>query len=283
MSDDTNGHTADLIHELTATSQTADQLDDTDGNPRKHVVMIPAGWKAEHLDAEHWEQQPYRSRGVANFTEIGSFLDHLDRIGYGAGVAPRLPVYADREHTQFVAVLNDDSEHGAGWRDFGAALNLTRTEGWEAVVAIDEERMTAPEMADWLEEWRHLVAEPSWSDLAQIARKFRATAKMEFRQELDESNGDTALEYVRTSTVGGAEHITPPERVVFAVPVFYGTDPVRLDAMFRWRVEGGTVRFHLKLVQPRQAERDGFDLIADLIGEHRGMPVLHGTPAPART
>ena len=45
---------------------------------------------------------------------------------------------------------------------------------------------------EFIEEWRHTIANPPTADLLDMVRSFRATTKVTFRQELVEKSGDKA-------------------------------------------------------------------------------------------
>lgn len=250
-----------------------------DGRTAVEVIPLPPGWTVHEIHPEAWDAAPHHKQGLPAFDEADSFLSYI-------ALQDETPtVYCNRAVRLFVAVFDDDTGSTPGWRRHRATLELAVSDDWRALLNASDRSMTASAMADWLEDQMHLIAEPGWSDLATLVRKFRATTKLDFSQELEDDNGDVSLQFTRKTSVGGKESMTPPETITFVCPVIQGGDPVQVEARFRYRApqrEDQALSFSFKLIQPDKAVRDAFDAIAGHLGGELERPVLFGTPATER-
>jgi uncharacterized protein YfdQ (DUF2303 family) len=268
-------HVIDLIRELTLTSGT-NRIEGSDGNAHQIAFNVPPGWNIQTVDPEQWAPAPYHKQGTAVFHQPASFLNYIDQQDGSP------PIYCNKAEARFTAVFDDDDADGPGWRRHRAELMLHQTDEWVAITNSDGVGFYGTDLADWLEEWAHIIVQPELADLIMIIRKFRATAKMTFRSDHCTTSGDTVLEYRKETKAGGGDSIEIPETITFALPIHEGSPRMPVKALFRYRVKDDTVKFHYKLVQATKEKRDDVKRIADYLSSKQNRDIMYGKPAEPR-
>lgn len=236
----------------------------------------PAGWSIQQLDLEALEATPHRKRGTAQVRDTDGLLAYIDL----QGVAEQPTIYYSPDDFTALAVFNGHDEAGPGWGDHRCQLTLQATPEWKAWAGIDRQFISAGDFAEFIEEWRHTIADPPTGDLLDMVRSFRATTKVVFRQELVDKSGDRALEYVtETEAQAGAKgQLEIPDGFGLVLPPFAGANPKALPARFRYRLNGGTATFGVVLEQPAQVAKTAFDDELARIAEHAPFVLINGRP-----
>lgn len=246
----------------------------------------PQGWDIHVADLEDLQSTPHRKRGIVHVRDTDGLLAYLDlQMGtideHGGTAVDRLPViYYDPEKFSAVAVLNGHTDQGAGWGDHRAELQLRVTDEWRAWTNLDRSFSDAGPFAEFIEEWRHTIADPTMADLLDLVRSFRATTKVTFRQELVDKSGDRALEYVtETEAQAGAKGTLPiPDEFTLALAPFDGAEPRLVRARFRYRLNGGAASFGVVLEQPALVAKAAFDAEVTRIEQHAPFVLINGQP-----
>ncbi len=246
----------------------------------------PPGWTMQAADLEHLDAAPHRKRGTAQVRDTDGLLAYLDlQMGtlddHGGAAVDRLPVvYYDPEKFSAVAVLNGHTDAGPGWGDHRAELQLQATPEWKAWTGIDRQFLPAGDFAEFIEEWRHTIADPPTGDLLDMVRSFRATTKVAFRQEVVDKSGARALEYVEetAATAGSKGQLEIPDGFGLVLAPFVGADAKALPARFRYRLAEGRVAFGVVLEQPAQVAKAAFDAELARIGQHAPFVLINGRP-----
>lgn len=254
-----------------------------------HLVggIYPPNWAPRWFNLEEYQPAPFRVRAAPRFRTTESFVEYLRRQDRGGGLwspltdPAELPtIYTDPERFTAEAILDDNVAGRTGWREHRAHLKLAHTPEWSAWVGIDREFMSGERFAEYVEDWRHTIAAPATADLVDIARSFRATRTVEFRDEIIDQTGDRRLAYEETTTAraGRTGELDLPAGFTIVVPPFAGADPVAIDAAFRYRIDGTRAVFGLALVQPALAARQAFDVEVAKIAAASLFVILNGAP-----
>lgn len=249
-----------------------------------HAGVYPAGWRAVSIDTEALQPYPRRKVGTAEFDETASLIAYISQQDGAADTMERPTIYVQPRQLRAVAVFDDDLGHLPGWRAHRAVLQLRHTDEWKAWVGINRRFVSGEEFAEFIEEWRHTIADPPSADIVEMVRSFRATQRMSFRDEVTDSSGDRSLEYTTdtTAAAGKAGTLPIPDGFGLVLSPFDGAEARPLPARFRYRLaQGGGAAFGVVLEQPDQVARAAFQQEVDRL-EAAGLTVLVGEPAPAR-
>ena len=264
-----------LIRELTELAADPRTVLDADGEERRQYVIVPPGAHLHSWDLDDWAPTPVRKTGNVVVHDRPSFLEYLAR----QNARRSCTVYHDVEIEAAVAVLDDHEGDVPGWQQHRITLAWKVTPEWRAWKQADGNFMKGADIAEFIEEWRHTIAEPDAAELIDLVRSFKAIRTSTFRSDTVEQTGDSVLEFV-TETTGGATatQLTVPETLELRVAPYEGADEQEVTARFRYRADGetGRVTFGFRLVAPDKAERDAMDDDVLAIETDTERPVLNG-------
>lgn len=263
----------EIIRDLTTAATEMQFVANADGDERVAVLRVdPAGMKTWNL--EEFAARPWRKRGTAQFDDPESFANYV-----GSQAEPDLGLYANHDTTTITAVFQDHTAAGPGWRDFTAIYRAKLTAEWLAWSSMHKAFTNATELAEFIEEWRHTIAEPSMADLLDLVRHFRATKKVTFRDEIIDRSGDRSLEYVTETEAAGKGELPIPDHLTLILEPIVGVEKVWLTARFRYRLNNGQATFGFVLEQPDKILREAFDESVGYVTSELEWPVWLGRPA----
>ena len=260
--------------------------DGSDGDLVLPVAIMPNGMRAEVmkeavaiLDAR--APTPLRRKGTANFTELASFIAHVNRFKSDDSV-----VFADVDEVQLTAVLN---YHPAGadakpaWGDHRSVYACPLSEQWNLWTEKDGEWMGQEDFGEFIEQNTRDLA-PAAADqdgyaspakLLEVARNLIVRTKGEFSRNINPTTGEFSLvnklENEQTST-------RIPRGFHIGVPVFVAGAHYRVEAQLRFQMKDGRPHFAYVLVQPDTVLRDAFAEVRQKVAAETALPVLAGSP-----
>lgn len=135
------------------------------------------------------------------------------------------------------------------------------------------------EFAEFIEENRRDIQEPSAAELLDIVSNFKASRKQQYDSAVYNANGDIQIGYSeQTEQSGSAKGIAVPEKLRVAVPVFFRGPVYALDIFIRYRVRDGGVVFELKPDRTDVLENDAFTGIMNNVHEKTEIKPYLGLP-----
>lgn len=246
-----------------------------------HVITSRDGKLHEiDLTGDRWRERPRRKKGTVTFSDVPSFLACWEKHA----INRFSEVYADRRALTVVGVLNaNGSGHGdTDWADHREVLQLRHTDSFMAWANRSASPMTQVQFAEFLEDHRPDVIEPTAADLMELAQTFQATTKVAFRSASILKSGERALNYVEQidATAGRDGQITIPDSFTLALKVFDGDETaVEVTARLRYRINDGKLSMLFILDRLSEVVDAAFEGVVSAIDSSVGVPVLRGTPA----
>lgn len=189
---------------------------------------------------------PVRKRGTIEVFDAASFNAILD-ANTDAG---NIVVYVDRDadNPAIIAVMNGHGASGAGWGDFRVSIFFRFTPQWKKWKAIDGKMLIQAEFAEFIEDNLGDVASPPGAEMLEIAQYLSATRSVDFKSGVRLSDGRIQLTNVEsTDAKVGTGQTAIPETIALGLAPVFGLPPFRVDARFRYRIEGGKLRLGIKL------------------------------------
>jgi uncharacterized protein YfdQ (DUF2303 family) len=202
-------------------------------------------------------------------------------------------IWGNAKAGTIVAVVNDHedtatdavTEFGAaGWGDHRATLTLEATPDWQQWLARDGQLGSQDDFAEHIEDLAHTVAIPDAATMLELAQHFTAARAVDFKQGQRLHSGETQLLYDETVTARAGQHgqIAIPNEIEVAVAPFVGTEPVKLVARLRYRINTGNLKIGYKLIRPDLVLEAAFTAASERVAELVDLPVLAGTPRQSR-
>ncbi|MFD7410131.1 DUF2303 family protein [Kitasatospora purpeofusca] len=239
--------------------------------------LTPAGHVQKiDLSGDDYSEAPARKTGHVTVRDVPSFLSYFRKHSDANS-----EVFADSERLTITAVLDAHTSDTARWGQHRLALSLRTTAAWGQWLARDGKLMTQDEFAEFLEDHLAELVEPSAAEMLEIAQSIQGTTKCEFQSGTRLQSGQRQLSFVETTTAkaGQRGQLTIPEVFTIALQPFEGGTGYKLNARFRYRIEGNGLRLGFKLDRPDEARRLAFEDILSAVAGAVEQPVMNGSPA----
>lgn len=237
-----------------------------------HFVMVPPNCKVESL--EHLQLHPSRTRGRTILRDASSFIKMVERE-----ITPATSIYGNHNPPGFVAVFNDHSKNGAGWRDHTAVFNCPLSVEWTTWKAGDGKSMTQEQFAKFIEDNLPDIANPPAADMLEISRSLEAKKRVNFASGVRLSNGQTELTYEEEISGTAAKgKLQVPELFTIGIEVLEGGPRYGVDARLRYRIQdGGKLSIWYDLVRPHKVQEDAVKEVWQEIAEKTCHTILNGS------
>lgn len=195
------------------------------------------------IDLEKYEPQPRRKRGIVEVHQAASFVTYLkDHL------TSATRVYADTnvKAPAIVGVFNGHppgaAEDVAGWHDHRVNLVFRKTPEWEKWSGNDKRKMAQGEFAEFVEENLKDIHQPAAADMLEIVQTFIAKQDLSFKQATRLDNGQVNFEYneMIQGQAGRSGALQIPTQITLGLAPYEGSDPYKITARFRWRIDPET-------------------------------------------
>lgn len=225
---------------------------------------------------------PLRKRGTVKVFDAVSFNAILaDNAGAGEAT---IYIYRDVDAPAIVGVLNGNTKEGAGWGDFRVEIGFRFTPQWKKWKAIDGQMLPQVQFAEFVDDNLGDIVTPTGADMLEIAQYLSATRSVDFKSGVRLSSGQIQLQNVENLEAKvGAGQIAIPETITLGIAPVYGLPPFRVDARFRYRIEGGKLKLGIKLQRTEDIMAAVVnDMVAGTVATE-GRMAVKGIDAPAGT
>lgn len=242
----------------------------------KDYALVPKDHDLVYLERPGF---PLRRKGTVKLSDTASFLEYWKRQSDEASY-----IYGSMEPAQFLAVFNEHHcTDGPDWRDHRALYTLSHSDEWVEWLSHDKKPFDGNEtFAYWLEENLFDISMPDPAKFMDIALNMRVKQGQVFGNKVNLNDGNIVLEYVNQvdATAGANGKLAIPEKFQINIPVFKGIDAPRykIDARFRYRLSGSTLRIQYELVRPVKVFESAFKTMLAEIQKTAKTTVLWGTP-----
>lgn len=235
------------------------------------LYITPAGdtidLRAE-LETQH--AHPNRKTGQHTVTDVPSLVGYIAKHGL-----PQSELWGNADRGTIRAVINahngtdmggGNDGHGiAEWGDHTATLQLRHTPDWTEWTSRDGKLMRQTEFAEFIEDHLPNFVTPSGADMLELAQTFQATTRVDFDSSQRLKSGETQIAYKESTEAAAGKKgtIAIPDTFTLGLQVYERADAYRIDARFRYRIDGGQLALGYKLTRPRDVLLAAFDGIAD--------------------
>ncbi|MFC8625653.1 DUF2303 family protein [Streptomyces anulatus] len=248
--------------------------------PGNFYTLVTPGGGVQKVDLTGPEHTgvPARKSGTTLVRDVDSFLAYFDKHGDS-----NTEVYADVERRTITAVLDAHTDEDARWGGHRVELHLRETSAWRAWTSMDGQLVPQGQFAEFIEDNLVDLVEPTAATMLELAESFEVTTSAEFQSSQRLDSGARKFSYVEEQT-GKAGHkgdITIPATLTLALRPFEGTEPYKVIARFKYRLDKakGELRLGFKIERPGDVLAAAFADIRTLIDSDVPMAVLNGAPA----
>lgn len=233
------------------------------------------------VDLERYQDGPVRHRGALKALTADGFIEL-----FGRRATVESTVYADVDRTELVAVLNDDTDIAAGWRDFRLTFKPQLTPAWQHWVSHQGLRPQA-EFAKAIEDGETEISNPSPTAMLDLAQQFQASTTAKFKRAGRLRDGRTQLTYEEEIEATAGEGLVEiPESFTIWVAPFYGAEPVDVACRLRYRIDRGDLTIGYTIHRPDEIVRRSFAndvlrTVEDSLPDHLVVAAVPAGPVTA--
>jgi len=214
---------------------------------------------------------PLRKCGGYRFGDPDDFLEYLDKHH-----TEQTELWGDDKAGTIRAVIDAHATVIPGHEGHTAVLALPYTRDWREWIERDGKTCGQVEFAEFIEDHLPNFVDPSGADMLELAQSFQATSKGDFASSQRLKSGETELLYTETiaATAGKKGSLAIPDTFAIGIQVHERGPAYRVEARFRYRINGGSLVLGYRLNRIDDVRRAAFDEVVERI-EATGRLVWH--------
>jgi hypothetical protein len=242
--------------------------------------------------------KPARRRGTARIDDLQSLIAWANRFkGETSALfakpdmsAPTLTCIADY-HAEGPAdisnVLGDPSARHCQHR---AIYNFPLSEEWKAWMRVSGKPLDKDELGEFIEAQAKDIMDPTpaiisgkdadknapWENrliqtaqkiegrygqltqLLAMSKKFQVFETSDLKVSTNRDTGESEIQFLNEHKSADGKPLNIPNLIIITIPVFMGGDPYRMPVRFRYRKQGGQVKFILSVYNPEKSFEAAF-------------------------
>lgn len=241
----------------------------------REVILVPDGYEP-HVQPV---APPIAERIIAArlFHDGNSLAAYVNRFRQ-----PSTTMIADIAATAITVAIDyhDHNRDTAGGGPVVGAVNhlarweLSKSQEFAAWSAFEGKLHAQEDFIRFLEENAMDVVLPDPAKLLDLCRDFEAIETVNFKASKRLDNGDR--EFVYSKSTGTAERISVPSKLTLSMPIFYGEQPIQIEALFRYRMREGGLQLGYEFHRIKPVVEAAFRSAAVRVADETGLPALFG-------
>jgi len=222
---------------------------------------------------EQYQDRPNRISKSIDFESSESFILYFNHWKSESIIFGSI---ADRK---FQAIIDYHNSKGfvPSWCSHKAYLTLEFSNSFEMWKNFSGTKMSQVDFSELIETNSLDILEPSGAELLEIARSLKGTKRTNFSQSFNSENGSHEFTYdeqIHGQPKKGEMEL--PEKIKLSIPIFKHSDPVVIEALFRFRITTeGLLLFYTLLNLPDIIDSE-FLKYSQIISDKTKQKVLFG-------
>lgn len=262
------------------------------------VVVTPTGVHGLPASVfDSYRAEPIRRAGTAKFTELASFLAHVERF---KDEDSAIFAVDDRARPSLTAVLDYHRAGSVGDPRFGkhrGEFAFPLSDEWKAWLASNGKPMQMVEFAAFLEDRITDVLDDagdlpedmqrfvsaiggniaSPTKLMEIALGLKVHEKSSVGETVNLASGEAEISFVSQHTDASGKPLKVPNLFLIGIPVFHNGASYRVAARLRYRKQDG-LKFWYELWRLDRVFDHAFSEAVTEAAVKTGLPIYRGTP-----
>ena len=243
---------------------------------RRHVALLPPGWKAESLAGMLPPPAPsYREAKVLCHT-VDALVGYVARHRTGA-----TSVWMDEPNARVVAVLDDGTEAAPGRRVHTACYAAELAPEFVEWVALTKAPVGQAALIAFIEDHDRHFVEPTGARMRTIANQLEVKKGVSFKnvEREDSAAADVSLVYETQTTE--LQSVKCPQSLRIRIPVFRQGAVYEIECRLRFDLQEGRLLFHLRMPEQAKIREMAWSQVAAELRERLAagepvVPVLEG-------
>lgn len=235
----------------------------------KPYLILEKDQRAE--DIEKMLLVPTRKRGNPCFCRCESFIRYVNEHKDSGS---RIYVLSN---TQVVAVLDHNAE-GPRWGEHKATYQLKAALEWQTWTAKDKQQMTQKQFCEFIEDNARDIE--GRTNMVELVRTLQVNATVDYKSYDRGDNGNTALQFVRTTKTQAGERgeVELPQTFTIHIPAFEGGEAMAMNVKLRFDLTDSKLKLWFELQRVQQILNDHTAAVVESIGKETGIEPFFGTP-----
>lgn len=256
---------------------------------------------------EH-ERYPERRKGSASFTDLSSFIDHVNRF---KGESSALFADDSRDEPKLVSVLNyhpggpqhdpgtgeAEAASSADWADHRGVYTFPLADEWTTWLGQSKGSLSQAAFAEFLEARLLDIADPALAGdssrrladtigasfatparLLELSRGLSVRVGSAVKNAVNLATGEAQINFATEHTDDRGQPLKVPSAFLLAIPVFRGGDLYQIAARLRYRVQGGAVSWSFELHGADRIFDHAFREACEDARARTELPLFYGQP-----
>lgn len=225
------------------------------------------------VTTDDYAASPRRVTRSAIARDPATFLAYLDYRGVGGGP---LEVWADLNSRSITGIIDG----GAGWRGDRVTLQLEHSAEWLAWSGASGNLSSQAAFSDFLEDQISVIAEPDGAVLLEIVQSIQGSTKATWQSADWLDNGARAFAWVEEveAKAGRKGKLEIPSRFTLGLRPFTTSEPFRVTANLRYRIDHGNLLIGFKLPELVRVVESAFSDVVNEVSAGLLAPVFIGKP-----
>lgn len=243
---------------------------------KDRVYAVPDGRGGfTTVDTDTYRAKPRDYKDIhRELDDIDNFIEYLAAHDEGS-----TEIWAhlnpDRTQIKILAFLDAGT-----FESRQVTLRFDETRRWKEWQALNGQYVDQGRFAEFLEDHTEDLLDPDAATMLEVAQSLRASVKTDFQQSLRLDNGQTQLVYKEEieGKAGRAGKLTIPNDIAIQVQPYTTSDPFKVEAKFRYRLNGGALSLGVKLMNADRVVEHVFNQLIEKLTASDVAPIFLGRP-----
>ncbi|MEP3297601.1 MAG: DUF2303 family protein [Pseudoruegeria sp.] len=262
--------------------------------------------------------KPALRKGTAQLTDLQSLISWSNRFkGETSALfanpdltAPSLTCIADYHAQGEITDTDPKGDPTARHCHHRGVYNFPLSDEWKAWMAVSNQVLGKDEMGEFIEAQANDIMDPTpailngaqsdknadWENrlihtaskiegrfgqlttLLAMSKQFQVHEKSNLTAKTNRDTGETEIQFVNEHRAPDGKPLNIPNLIIIAIPVFLGGAPYRMAVRFRYRKNGSSIGFILKVYNPEKVFEAAFKEAVQTATDETGLMTLMGTP-----
>lgn len=260
---------------------------------------------------------PARRKGTAQLQDLVSLIDWANRFKGDASAlfadntrtAPSLTCVANY-HVGGAFDPNPSGDASARHCDHRGVYRFPLSDEWKAWTEISGKPLDKDDMGEFIEanakdlldptppvlQLKHATENEAWENrliataqqiegrfgqigqLLAMSRQFQVYETSNLEVSSNRDTGEQSVQFLNEHRDKDGAPLKIPNLLIIAIPVFAGGAPYRMPVRFRYRKNGGSIKFILSVYNPDKAFDAAFDEALQMSKQETALPLFMGKP-----
>lgn len=271
----------------------------------------------KHREAAEY-LKPARRKGTARLDDLQSLISWAERFKGDTSVLfakpdmarPTLTCIADYHAQGPVDQADPNGDPSARHCHHRAIYDFPLSDEWKAWMGISDAALEKDDLGEFIEAQAKDIMDPTpailggkenpknekWENrliqtaqkiegrygqltqLLAMSKQFQVFETSDLQVKTNRDTGEQEIQFLNEHKAADGKPMNIPNLIIIAIPVFMGGAPYRMAVRFRYRKQGGQIKFIMSIYNPEKSFEAAFKGAIKEATEATELPTFMGTP-----